>query len=110
MALNKKNRLKKKRDLESVFKKGKAVKGSFLSIKYKKTEIGIPRFGFIVSTKVSKKAVERNRIKRILSETAWKAVDNLNSWDIVIFSVKNIISATKTEIVNDLIAVLNKIK
>ena len=57
MALNKKNRLKKKRDFEDVFKKGKAVKGSFLFIKYKKNELGVPRFGFVVSAKVARKTI-----------------------------------------------------
>ena len=53
MALNKKNRLKKKQDFEAVFKKSRAVNGSFLFVKYKKNELDTPRFGFVVSAKVA---------------------------------------------------------
>src|SRR3989344_5478377 len=92
MALNKKNRLKKKRDFEDVFKKGRAVKGSFLLIKYKKNDLGLPRFGFVVSAKVARKAAERNKIRRILSEAVKDRVAGLGGHDIIIFAMSKIIS------------------
>ena len=67
MALPKKNRLKKKKDFEEVFKKGKAVRGNFLFVRYLKNSLQFPRFAFVVSSKVSKKAVARNRIRRLRS-------------------------------------------
>lgn len=70
MALKTKNRLKKKKEFEEVFKNGKTVNGSFLFIKFKGNNIGVSRFGFVLSLKVSKKAVERNRIRRLLAEAA----------------------------------------
>lgn len=60
------NRLKKKKDFERVFKKGKPTKGSFLLFKIVENELGVPRFGFIIPSKVLKKAVERNKLKRRL--------------------------------------------
>jgi len=109
MALNKKNRLKKKQDFEAVFKKSRAVNGSFLFVKYKKNELDTPRFGFVVSAKVAKKAVERNRIRRILSETIRGRVDNLGGYDIIVFATKKIIIAERKDVVEDFLAVLNKI-
>ena len=109
MALNKKNRLKKKRDFEEVFKKGKAVKGSFLFIKYRKNELDAARFGFVVSAKVAKKAVERNRIRRIFSEVAGLVIKNLDDYDIIVFAAGKITSGYKEDIVKDLLGVLKKI-
>ena len=64
--LPEKNRLKKKKDFERVFKKGKSCKEDFLYLKIIKNHLKNSRFGFIVSNKFSKKAVIRNKIKRKL--------------------------------------------
>lgn len=62
------NRLKNKKDFENVFKKGKGYRTDFLYVKVLKNNLKNSRFGFIVSTKFSKKAVLRNKIKRLLRE------------------------------------------
>jgi len=64
--LPKVNRLKKKKDLERVFKKGKRFKEDLLLLKIIKNNLELIRFGFVVSQKVSKKATVRNKIKRRL--------------------------------------------
>jgi ribonuclease P protein component len=61
-----KNRLRKKTDIEKVFKKGKGFKEDLLILKKVKNNLKEARFGFIVSQKVSKKASTRNKIKRRL--------------------------------------------
>ncbi len=66
--LAKKNRLKKKKDFEKIFKEGKSFKEKFLIIKFLSNNLGYSRFGFIVSQKISKKAVLRNKIKRRMTE------------------------------------------
>lgn len=68
--LPKANRLKKKKDIESVFKKGKAAGDGFLILKIAQNNLNISRFAFIVSKKVSTKAVVRNKIRRRLSSVA----------------------------------------
>lgn len=62
------NRLKKQKDFEDVFKNGRGFKQDLLYLKIKKNNLKSNRFGFIVSKKFSKKAVDRNKIKRILRE------------------------------------------
>lgn len=62
------SRLKKKRDFERVFKKGKGLREDFLFFKIVPNNQEVSRFGFIVSRKVSKKAIVRNKIKRRLRE------------------------------------------
>jgi len=76
MALPKKHRLVSKLDFDKVFKEGKAVKGSFLFIKLRVNELGFPRFGFVVPKKVYSRAVDRNRLKRVLSEVVSLYVKN----------------------------------
>ncbi len=62
------NRLKKKKDFERVFKEGQGFKQGFLYLKIKKNSFRSSRFGFIVSKKFSPKATIRNKIKRRLRE------------------------------------------
>lgn len=68
--LVKTNRLQKKKDIEMVFRKGRAFKEDFLVLKTAKNNLNRIRFGFIVSQKISKKANVRNRVKRKLRELA----------------------------------------
>lgn len=110
MPLNKKNRLKKKRDFEDVFKKGKAVNGSFLFIKYRKNGLSVSRFGFVVSTKVARSAVERNKIRRILSEVVRGVIGGLEGYDIIVLATSKIITAHREDVIKDFLGVLKKIQ
>lgn len=56
--------LKKKKDFERVFKKGKRFKEDFLVIRFVPSNQKKSRFGIIISLKISKKATIRNKIKR----------------------------------------------
>ena len=67
--LSRDSRLKKNKDFELVFKKGKGLKKGFLYFKYIKNNLKTCRFGFVISKKISKKAVVRNKIKRRLRES-----------------------------------------
>jgi ribonuclease P protein component len=60
------NRINKTRDLQKVYRLGKAYHSPALVIKFLAGEY--LRIAFVVSKKVSKKAVERNRIKRAVRE------------------------------------------
>ena len=66
--LPKENRLKKKKDFENVFKNGHGCKDGFLYLKIVKNSLEPSRFGFVVSTKFSKSAVKRNKVKRWFRE------------------------------------------
>lgn len=62
------NRLKKEKDFKDVFDKGRGFKQDLLYLKIKNNDLKFSRFGFVISKKVSKKAVVRNKIKRRLRE------------------------------------------
>ncbi len=66
--LPKKNRLKKNKDFERIFKIGKGYRENFLFLKIAENNLKTSRFGFVVSKKFSKKAFIRNKIKRRLRE------------------------------------------
>jgi len=66
--LPKENRLKKKKDFESVFKNGHGCKEGCLYLKIAKNNLEPSRFAFVIGTKFSKSAVKRNKIKRWLRE------------------------------------------
>ena len=91
--------LKKNKELEKVLKKGKRVNSSFLYIKFLKNNLSHPRFGVIVSTKVSKKATERNLVTRRVKE-ALKTVakDRDSSFDIVVVTIPDILKKSYQEI------------
>ena|SRR3989338_10006461 len=74
-----KNRLKKKSDFELVFKKGISFKGDSLFLKVSKNKLETSRFGFVVSKKVSNKAVVRNKIRRILREIIKKQLPEIKT-------------------------------
>ena len=60
------NRLKKKKEIERVFREGKGCREDFLFLKLIKNNLKASRFAFVVSQKVAKKATLRNKIKRRL--------------------------------------------
>jgi len=66
--LPKKFRLTKTKEIDKVFKLGKSSFDGVLGVKALPAENNLSRFVVVVSTKVSKKAVMRNKIKRRLHE------------------------------------------
>lgn len=66
--LLKANRLTKETDFKLLARKGRPFYSSLFTIKILKVEAVDSRFGVVISTKVSKKAVIRNKIKRRITE------------------------------------------
>ncbi len=62
--LPRKHRLTADKDVTRVLRKGRAVFTNLLVIKASANDIGFPRVAVVVSTKVHKRAVKRNLIKR----------------------------------------------
>jgi len=95
------NRLTRKKDFGTVFKKGESLKNNFLVFKILKNYLKKSRFGFIVSKKVSTKAVVRNKIKRRLRVAVFKELHNIkNHADIIIITLPEIKKKKFSEIQN----------
>ncbi len=68
----------KKKDFDNVWKSGRSAFGRFLGVKVTKNGLTENRFGITVGLKFSKKAVERNKIKRRLREILRRKYPNVN--------------------------------
>lgn len=83
--LGKRQCLKRKKDFDKVFKKGKAFKKDFLLARILPSAQEFHRVGIIVSKKVSNKATERNVIKRRIRVAVKELLNNIEApLDIVI--------------------------
>jgi len=54
----------KNKEFDRAFKAGQSFYGKILGLKAVNNDLGLTRLGVLISTKVSKKAVVRNRFKR----------------------------------------------
>ncbi len=94
MALKRELRLRKSREFQRVRQQGQSISSRLLILAWMPNELARLRIGFVVSKRISKHAVERNRIKRLLSEAIRPVLPGISGgWDIVI-SARNLASST----------------
>lgn len=91
--LSQKHRLSKSAEVKKTTARGRSFFNPYFVLKLV-PGTDIPRLTVVVSTKVSKKAVDRNRIKRIIRDEVRKHIENLKPGNYAIL-VKA--SALKTE-------------
>ena len=110
--LNKKNRLKKRKEVENVFKKGKKSISQSVIIFYTPSDSEKSRFAFSVSKKISKKAVVRNKVKRRLREIIRKEIiPSLKaSLDCLVIARKEILEKNYHESEGELKRIFKKIR
>ena len=109
MPLPKKHRLDGKKNIDNVFKRGRTVKGSFLFIKGLDNPRGYSRSAFIVPSKHISLAVDRNKIKRILSGEIAKILLPERGYDVIVVIYKKIERERFKELGEELRKVLSKI-
>lgn len=89
--LAKLSRLKRKKDFARIFKKGKGFRGQDLFLKVLPGLGAQSRFGIIVSQKISKKASERNKIRRRIRAAIFKKLPALgDNFDVVLLTAPGI--------------------
>ena len=106
MALARINRLKRKKELDLVFKEGNAVKGSFLFIRFRKNSLNHPRFTVIVPAKTYNLATARNRVKRVILETIRKQSGLFKKGYDLVVTVK--LKTTEKELITELNKLLSE--
>ncbi len=105
------HKITKKAEVEKLAKTGKRLASVFFIIKYKPNSLDLSRWIIIVSTKVSKKAVKRNRLRRQIKEIIRIGLleDNINS-DIMIVAKDNALNADFSALKDDLLQLYKKLK
>lgn len=82
-------RLTKKEDFDRVFRNGKPLFFEEVACRFAPNALSHPRLGFSLSKKHLASAVERNRLRRVLSEAfASFEAEWPDGFDIVFFSLK----------------------
>jgi ribonuclease P protein component len=81
--LKKKHRLGKTSDVQRAFKQGRAFFNPLFTIRFLAGS-GKSRFTVVVSTKVAKQAVRRNRLKRLIREVIRLNLEKFKSGDYAI--------------------------
>lgn len=101
--LARKFRLTEKGDFDNIQNKGKVFQSENFGIGIlKRGDAGPSRFGFIVSTKIAKDAVDRNRFKRAMSEAVRTSmVDIENGFDVVFLAKTSIIRIPTEKIMKE---------
>jgi ribonuclease P protein component len=98
--LKKINRGLKRKDFEGIFADSRTFQTPLFGIKYQEAEQ--TQVGWIISKKISKRAVDRNKIKRRLAEAVGKIINNeeliINNYKIIFLVKKTILGATYLEI------------
>lgn len=109
--LNLKNRIRLANDFKDILKNGESFFCKNFYIKTKNNTLDNSRFGIIVSSKVSKKAVERNRLKRIIREIIKENLKDIkNKQDIVIILNNSIVNKKREDIFNDFLEGFQRLK
>lgn len=109
--LNKKNRLTKDKDFERVFNNGRAFHLKELGIRCIENNMDVCRFGFLVSTKISKSAVKRNKLKRQLSEIIRLNLDKIKpGYDCVVITRPGILDKNHEELETALKTIFKKLR
>ncbi|MBT4277379.1 ribonuclease P protein component [Candidatus Falkowbacteria bacterium] len=109
--LPKNNRLTHRKDFDNAFKVGQSFFSEVLGVKATENNLPDSRFGIVVSTKISKKAVARNKIKRQIREVIHKNLDKIKKGlDVVIICRPGIEKKEFQEIEQAILKAFQKIK
>jgi ribonuclease P protein component len=102
--------LKGERTIKEVLKNGKKFQSdNFGAFFTESKDQENPKFAFVISKKVSKLAVNRNRVKRAMSEAVRRNVKNVpNKIQIVFLAKKSIVERSTEEIMKEVESFISK--
>ena len=107
--LKKINRISSRKEFLEIKTKGKINYSPIFGWLSLKKDDDLKKFGFVISKKISKRAVDRNKIKRRLAESIRKNLDSFEEGTRIIFLVKrDILNKKINEIEIEVKKILNK--
>lgn len=106
-----KNRLHKNKEIKRVLRGGKSFFTLPLRLKFVKNQLSFSRFAIIISNKVSKKATQRNRLKRQISEIIRLNLEKIRpGFDFVFIINPKILELKPIQLKDMVLKTLNKLK
>jgi ribonuclease P protein component len=101
--LARENNLTGEKNYKNVEENGKLYQRSLFGVAVlKRGDTSPSRVGFVVSTKISKSAVLRNRVKRAMREAVRQSITKMkNGYDIVFLAKKSSVKSLTDEIMSD---------
>lgn len=110
--LGRESRLSDPNDFKRIQEKGKVFQFSNFGIGVYERGDGKPsRFGFVISVKVAKRAVDRNNVKRILSEAVrFLLVNAKKGFDVVFLAKPSILRGSTAEVSKEVKEALKEIE
>jgi ribonuclease P protein component len=109
--LKKRYRLNKNKDFDRVFQQGASAYAAFLGLKVAANNLPESRFAILVSKKIDKKAVARNKLKRqIRNILRADYVQKIKGYDVVIVCLPPIAGKDFNEIKEELGFAFRKLK
>lgn len=111
MMLAKKFKLTGAKDYARVQADGQVFQSNSFGVAYINRKDSNPsKFGFIVSNKIAKDAVDRNRLKRAMSESVRLNTIRLNEgFDVVFLAKSNILKVSTSDIMKEVVVSLQKV-
>lgn len=109
--LPKKYRLADRQMFRKVLAVGSRVSGKFFLLAFVNgVNLDGPKIGVIISRKISKKAVVRNRIKRVVYDSVRKFLESIPKESVLVFLAKKLVAeATSKEVSNDVYGIMGKL-
>jgi len=95
-------RLLDSKSYTSVFNNAQKIGGRFLLFLYRENAITTPRLGIVVAKKNVRRAVGRNRVKRLIRESFRLHQHEIMPCDIVVLAMKGVEALSNAEIFDDL--------
>jgi len=109
VALNRALRLRKSSDFQRVRQQGRSVMSRLLILAWTPNDMASVRIGFVISKRISKHAVTRNYIKRLLSEAIRPVLADLPQGLDIVFSARGqIVGADLFTLRQDIITLLRR--
>jgi len=102
-------RLRKSSEFQRVRQQGRSIASRLLILTWMPNEVARLRIGFVVSKRISKNAVDRNYIKRLLGEAIRPVLHELPiGWDIILIARNQASSADLTQLKQDIVTLLQR--
>ena len=101
--LSKKYKLTDSADFKKVQNDGNVYQSKNFGIAYlKREDTNVSRFAFIISNKIAKEAVDRNRFKRTMSDAVrLNTIHLLPSFDVVFLAKTSIVNTPASELMKE---------